>query len=320
MSSLPAEYWLDNLWPQVCARARRPVSGVVLPTDAVALIARKCFDAFLDSAMDEEPTWESIAYSLRREVAPRALEWVACERVRYGDSDFARDTAGREWAKNPEFLLLKKRSTDGSLAAPQWAEAFPILRRRADAFLAKRSIPFDDRDDVFMETISELLKPGDGPLDGMLIFEELPLFFGTMMDRRAISWIRRQNAQKRDARAAQPLDDQPPDGAGEWLPGSLVREIVKANESRAARPWEHATWERIQESCATALTAFEWHLVGAYLVEASHSLLELANDSWVLEQMEIPASASESKRRRALNSYLEIALARLGCALKTADL
>lgn len=320
MHSSPPERWIDILWPQVCARARRPVSGVVLPIAAVAEVARGSFEAFLDSAMDEEPTWESVAYALRREVAPRALEWVASERVRCGDSDFARDIEGREWEKNPEFLRLKKRSPDGSLSAPQWADAVPILRRRADAFLTKRAIPLDDRDDVFMETISELLKPGDGPLDGMLVFEELPLLFGTMMDRRAISWIRKKKAQKRDARAAQSLDDQPPDSAGEWLPGSLVRDIVKANESRIAKPWEYATWERIQERCASALTAFEWHVLGAYLVDASHSLLELASDSWVLEQMEIPASASESKRRRALNSYLETALARLGHALKTADL
>ncbi len=320
MSSPPAERWIDILWPQVCARARRPVSGIVLPGDAVAAVARDSFESFLDSAMDEEPAWESVAYALRREVAPRALEWVAAERARRGEQDFASDGARREWEKNPDFSRLKKRTADGALTAPQWSDAMPILRRRADAFLAKRSIPLDDRDDVFMETIAELLKPGDGPLDRMLVFEELPLLFGTMMDRRAISWLRKQNAQKRDARAAQSLDDQPPDSAGEWLPGSLVRDIVKANESRTAKPWEHATWERIQERCAAALTAFEWHVLGAYLVEASHSLLELASDSWVLEQMEIPASASESKRRRALNSYLETALARLGRALKTADL
>jgi hypothetical protein len=248
-------------------------------------------------------------------VAPRALHWVSEKRKETKNPDFARDPSKKTWERNPNFSALLARDASGSLKSREWGSAEPILWNRVSPIFPKMGLQEEDGRDVYMECLAELLqaRTDAGPLEQMQVFEELPRFFSTMVERRSISWLRKQSARKRQANnpnLAVPLDD----------PDSLVRHVLADPRSVSTDPWSTVGFDRIHAACQTALSDFEWHLINALFVEGSHTRIDLASDVWVLEQLGIKESASESKRRRYLNSVIEEALGRLGRALESVDL
>lgn len=305
---------LEELWPAVCARARRPVAGVRLAPAAAGEVAAAALEEFMDTFPRRPEAPEAVLHWLAARVAPAALERVAAGRRQTGNHELDRDPLRLEWAKNPDFDDLKRRGPDGALISRGWAAAEPVLWHRARPVLIRTGVAEDDARDVFMETLTELLRarPAEpGPLEKMRVFEELPRFFAMMTERRAISWLRKQSAQKRQP--VHPLftvrlDD--PDNA-------LARSLA---DPRGTGGVETAGFDRIREACGPALTPFEWHLLEALFVEASHTRLELAEDEWVLERLGVTRQASESKRRRRLNLFLGEALAKLGRKLESCDL
>lgn len=315
---LPAG-WLEVLWPAVCARVQRPVAGVKLEAAATARVASTVFGTFLDAHPEPPATVEAALQWLAGRASAAAVAWVASERRRTGDPNLHRDPEAVAWEKNPDFDALRERDEGGVLTSREWAVAEPVLRRRAFPVLARIGVKDEDAEDVIMESLGELTqaRPGGGLLEKMNVFEELPRFFATMAERRGISWLRRQTARKRQASNPGLADSMD-------APDSATRRTLadprssRSHDGRA--PWESATFDAIHAGCRNALTDFEWHLLTVLFVEGTHTRLDLANDPWVLEQAGLEATASESKRRRRLNLYIEEALARLGRALEHADL
>jgi len=317
--SLPAG-WLEVLWPAVCARVRRPVAGVCLDDAGTARVASSVFSDFLHAHPEPPASVEAAHHWLAGRAAAAAVAWVAAERRRTGDQELHRDPEVAAWERNPDFDALRGRDADGVLTSREWAVAEPVLRRRAFPVLARMGVRDEDAEDVVMEALGELTQArtgGGGPLEKMNVFEELPRFFATMAERRGISWLRKQSARKRQA--TNPALSDPMDA-----PDSATRRTLA--DPRSGRPhspeapWENATFDTIHAACRNALTDFEWHLLTALFVDGTHTRLDLANDPWVLEQAGLEAGASESKRRRRLNLFIEEALARLGRALEHADL
>ncbi len=320
MSDLLPSDWLDVLWPAVCARVRRPVAGVCLDGSATAEVASGLFGMFLAEHDDPPGSLEASQAWLAERASASAVAWVARARLRAGNPDLHRDAEAAFWERNPDFDALRVRDVDGVLTSPHWGMAGSVLRRRALPVLARLGVRDEDAEDVVMEALGELTQArldGAGPLEKMAVFEELPRFFATMAERRGISWLRKQSARKRqpsNPALADPLD----------APDSLVRRTL--TDPRSTRPdspqspWENASFDAIFAACRAALTDFEWHLLTTLFVEGTHTRLDLANDPWVLGQIGIAGSASESKRRRRLNLFIEEALSRLGRALDKADL
>lgn len=317
--SIPA-VWLEVLWPAVCARVQRPVAGVCLDGASTARVALSVFNDFLNAHPEPPASVEAAQQWLVGRASAAAVAWVAAERRRTGTPEVHRDPEAVAWERNPDFDALRERDAEGVLTSRDWAVAEPVLRRRAFPVLARMGVKDEDAEDVVMEALGELTQArtgGGGPLEKMNIFEELPRFFATMAERRGISWLRKQSARKRQATnpaLADPMD----------APDSATRRTLA--DPRSVRPhspvapWESATFDSIHAACRDALTDFEWHLLTALFVEGTHSRLDLANDPWVLEQAGLESGASESKRRRRLNLFIEEALARLGRALEHADL
>ena len=113
------------------------------------------------------------------------------------------------------------------------------------------------------------------------------------------------------------------DSAGKPIRVRTARNLTDPNSGPSGgggSPWANAGFDRIRKACRKTLTDFEWHLVEVLFVEATHTRGDLAADPWVLEQLGISASDSESKRRRHLNLFIDEALARLGRALQECDL
>ena len=319
-SDVTPDGWLEVLWPAVCARVRRPVAGVRLDAAGTARVAAAVLGEFLDAHPVPPASVEAAQQWLSGRAAAAALAWVAAERRRTGDPGLHRDPEAAAWEENPDFDALRARGAGGELTSRDWALAEPVLRRRALPVLARLGVKDEDAEDVIMEALGELTQAradGGGPLDKMHLFEELPRFFATMAERRAISWLRKQSARKRQA--SHPALAEPMDAPDSAARRTLADPRTGRPHDRHA-PWESATFDAIHRACRTALTDFEWHLLTALFVEGTHTRLDLANDPWVLEQAGLDPAASESKRRRRLNLYIEEALARLGRALEHADL
>jgi hypothetical protein len=309
--------WIDELWPLVCQRALRPLGGILLEKAAAGEVAAEVFADFLTEFPRRPGAWESVLHWLTAHVRPRALALVAEERRRRGDWQLFRDPQKAAWERNPDFDALRRRSPEGALLSREWDAAAPILQRAVQPVFLRLGIAEEDARDLQNETLAELTRAGTAPgaLEKLLVFEELPKLFATMIERRTISWLRKVGAQKR--RATNPaftnrLDD--PDDA-------TARALADPSSSPAGdSPWVHAGFDRIRRACRPVLSDFEWHLVEVLFVEASHTRGDLASDAWTLEQMGVEPSASESKRRRRLNEFIDDALARLGRALQECDL
>lgn len=316
MSSHDVTRWIDQLWPAACARARRPLPGILLPAAAAGEVAEEAFEDFLATFSRPPASREAVVQWLAARVVPRALSETARERLSTGNPDAWRDPERIAWEHNPPFHELVQRTAGDVLASRHWTQVEPILRHRAEPVLARLGVPADDAADVFMESFAELTRARSdaGPLEQMTVFEELPRFFGSMVERRGISWLRKQSARKRQpvhpARTER-LDD--PDS-------TLARTLADPASATPGPPWVNAGFDRIRRACGDALTGFEWHLVEALFVEGTHTRLSLASDPWVLEHIGIRASASESKRRRRLNLFIAEALAKLGRQLESCDL
>ena len=312
--------WLEVLWPAVCARAQRPVAGVRLDAAATARVAARVFGEFLDAHPEPPASVEAALQWLAGRASQAALAHTAAERSRSGDPDLFRDPETAAWEHNPDFKALRARDKEGVLTSNGWRLAEPVLRRRALPVLGRMGVKDEDAQDVVMEALGELTQArpdGGGPMDKMEIFEELVRFFATMVERRGISWLRKQSALKRQP--TNPALADPMDAPDSQTRRSLADPKFAAPHDPRA-PWENATFDAIRHACRGALTDFEWHLLNALFVEGSHTRLDLANDPWVLEQAGLVADASESKRRRRLNLYIDEALARLGRALEHADI
>jgi hypothetical protein len=317
MPASDCRQWIDELWPLVCARAMRPLGGIVLDRKTSAEVAEEVFSDFLMEFPKRPGSWETVHHWLTSRVRTLALTTVAEERRSRGDWQIFRDRQKGGWGVNPDFDALRKRSEDGALLSREWDGVAPILWKAAQPPLLRLGIGEEDARDLQMETLTELTRASKtaGALEKLHVFEELPKLFATMIERRAISWLRKFTALKR--RPVHPafterLDD--PDSAA----GRLLADPRTVPQSGEA--WENAGFDRIRRACGKVLTDFEWHLVEALFVEASHTRQELVDDPWVLEQLGVPAESSESKRRRRLNLFIDEALARLGGALRECDL
>jgi len=317
MPATDCRQWIDELWPLVCARAIRPLGGVLLDTTTSAEIAEEVFREFLSEFPQRPDSWESVRHWLTSRVVPRALMAVADARRDRGDWQAFRDPQKCGWPQNPDFNALRRRSAEGALLSREWDAVAPILLKAAQPPLMRLGIAEEDARDIQMETLTELTRANrsGGVLEKLHVFEELPKLFATMIERRAISWLRKFTAQKR--RPVHPafterLDD-PDNPVGRWLASSPP-------EAAGAPPWVNAGFDRIRLACRDTLTDFEWHLVEVLFVDATHSRQDLVDDSWVLEQMGIGPSASQSKRRRRLALFIDEALARLGRKLEDCDL
>ncbi len=317
-AALPAAAWISRLWPMVCGRARRPVGGIALPVAAAGEVATAVFEEFLDAFPRAPGSWEAVQHWLTARVAPLALAKAAALRRREGDWQAARDETRVSWERNPNFDTLRRRGPGGELVSEEWTLVYPILWQRSVPVLRKLGISDEDARDVFSETMVELTAPRDdaGPLEKMLVFEELPRFYAMMVERRGITWLRKISAQKRAP--TNPALGDSLDAPDSLLAMAMADPVSVAHA--AARPWERVGFDRIYTACKAALTDFEWHLVEALFVEGSHTRLSLAGDPWVLGHLGLPVDASESKRRRRLNLFIESALSRLGAELENHDL
>lgn len=311
MSSSDPAALFESYWRSVCAKARRPVGGLLLPDERVLEIATGVFEAFLDH-FKALPKRAEIGEFMLLRARREALLATAEARRTAADPELYAESPEHFYGANLNLAALQSRDGDAGFNDPEWQKLPAALRARAFVVLKRAGIPEPEREDLFSECLAALVvvreRDGRAPIEALTVFEEIIPLFSTMTHHRAVSWQRKQSTQKNrpnDPSYGTSLDD--PD-----------RHLEP--QAHDEGPWAGLTFERIYDSCRECLSELEWHILTRLFVEADATRGDLAEDVWVLEQMEVSISVSLASKRRHLNRHLQSALDKLGACLREKDL
>ncbi len=312
MINAPIAGWLDLLWEAVCLRAARPIPGILLDQKGISTVAKAIFADFLESGGTPEANLQAMLTVLSHPVKKRALTYVAA--CRKDHPDLLRDPQKALWEKNPAFPDLILRGPAGQLSHPDWNIAEPVLWHRAAPIYRRMNISENDARDVYAETVADFLRarPEETcPMRQMLVFEELPRLFAVIAERRAISWIRKQTTLKMQPNQNGFSLDDPDSG--------LAARLQQPRPLAIEDPLANIHFDQIRETCRSALSDFEWHLIEILFVEGNETREELIAHDWVLEELKVDFSSSRSTKLRRLNVVIADALSSLGQALEEVD-
>ncbi len=128
MISQQVAEWLEILWEAVCIRAARPIAGILLDQNGIQNVASSAFKEFFAKDEHVEPNLESMLRIIARPTQRIALNHVAKTRSETSNQELHRDLKKARWETNPNIV---KRDSEGTLTAPEWTTAEPILWNRA---------------------------------------------------------------------------------------------------------------------------------------------------------------------------------------------
>lgn len=293
---------LQRCWKACWHRARRPVEGVLVSEEQAKLIAEQAIrNVSLD--YDEFPTEVEFTARALEETASATRSLVAQERRENSDHQLHHDPEDRRYDKNLNLDRLQRRHPDKGFYDSEWNHLPPLLRPLALATLSRKGIKGADAEDVFSDTLVELVREREGsgksPILDPTIFEELIPLHARIVGFRSIDWYRRRGAQKNQPNTGDSLNaltDNPDHGM--------------QFEDRSADP-QNDTFERIYKECQEALTASEWELVFIIYVNQSATIQDLIGNDDFCAKYGIKAGVSGSTRRRVLSELLEAALEKL---------
>ncbi len=313
MNSPTITSWLDPLWDAVCDRIAQPLSGVSLDEHHTLPLATQTFHQFLENNTNRQPDFNTLLSVLTYPAKNNALQYIADQRKKESNPDLFRDFSKTKWEKNPNLRPLITRGVEGELNDPNWSFVEPILWNRAAPIYHRLRINPNDARDVYSETIANFLQPRQEPqkcpFRKIQIFEELPILFAVVAERRAISWIRKETSLKMAPNRKTISFDDPDIGP-------LESRIVDQNPD----PLSNTSFERIRQSCSETLNDFQWHLLETIFVSCTKTREQLVTEPWVLQRLNLKKTTSRTTKLRHLNKLLSQSLTKLGHALETADL
>jgi hypothetical protein len=293
---------LERCWTACWHRARRPVEGVLVSEEQASLIADRALrNVSLD--YDEFPTEAEFTARALEETAAAARQLVAMERRQAEDPQLFRDPEDRRYEKNLNLDRLQRRHPEKGFFDPEWNQLPAILRPLAFAALTRKGINGPDAEDVFSDTLVELVREretsGRAPILDPTVFEEVIPLHARIVGFRAVDWFRRRSA----------LKNQP--NTGDSL-NALTDDPERAVqfEDRAANPG-NPTFERIYKECREALSPTEWELVFILYVSQSATIQDLIGNDVFCAKLGIKPGVSGSTRRRVLSDLVEEALKKI---------
>lgn len=293
---------LQRCWTACWNRARRPVEGVLVSEEQAAEIAERSIrNVSLDYG--EFPTEAEFTARALEETAETTRQLVAKERRETSDHQLHHDPEDRRYDQNLNLDRLQRRDPTKGFCDSEWNRLPTILRPLALATLTRKGIKGPDADDVFSDTLVELVREREGsgrsPILDPTVFEELIPLHARIVGFRSIDWYRRRGALKNQPNTGESLNaltDNPDHGM--------------QFEDRSADP-QGNTFERIYKECQEALSPAEWELIFTLYVTQSATIQDLIGDDAFCAKFEIKAGVSGSTRRRVLSELVEAALEKL---------
>lgn len=293
---------LQRCWTACWHRARRPLEGILVSEDQATLIADQ---AIRNVSLDYEvfPTEAEFTARALEETAEATRQLVARERRESSDHQLYHDPDDRRYDRNLNLDRLQRRDPDKGFYDSEWNHLPAILRPLALATLTRKGIKGPDAEDVFSDTLVELVREREGsgrsPILDPTVFEEIIPLHARIVGFRSIDWYRRRGALKNQPNTGDSLNaltDDPDHGM--------------QFEDRSADP-QNNTFERIYKECQEALTVAEWELIFILFVTQSATIQDLIGDDAFCAKFEIKAGVSGSTRRRVLSEIVEAALGKL---------
>lgn len=293
---------LQRCWTACWHRARRPIEGLLVSEEQAALIAEQ---AIRNVSLDykEFPIEAEFTARALEETAEATRQLVARERRERSDHQLHHDPEDRRYDQNLNLDRLQRRDPEGGFHDSEWNRLPSVLRPLALATLTRKGIKGPDADDVFNDTLVELVREressGRSPILDPTVFEELIPLHARIVGFRSIDWYRRKGA----------LKNQP--NTGDSL-NALADNTDHAMqfEDHSADP-RNTSFERIYKECQEALTPAEWELVFILFVNQSATIQDLIGDDDFCAKCGIKANVSGSTRRRVLSELVEVALEKL---------
>ncbi|WP_367873886.1 hypothetical protein [Luteolibacter sp. Populi] len=298
MSPATPQRHLEKCWEACWHRARRPVEGVLLSEERAAEIAER---VMRNVTMDFERIPGEAEFTARviEETTEATRDLVAGERRKVANPQLHHDPADRRYPQNLDLDRLQRVHPERGYHDAEWNRLPGMLRPLALATLSKRGIKGHDAEDVFIETLAELVREREAshrtPIQEPTVFEEIIPLHTRIVQFRAIDWFRRRGAQKNQPNAGESFDA---------LTGDSERPLQFEDAASAA-----VTFEKIYKDCQEALSSIEWQLVYALYVAQTATIQDLIRNNQVCTKLGIKGSLST--RRRAIDDMVKTALEKI---------
>jgi DNA-directed RNA polymerase specialized sigma24 family protein len=276
------------------------VEGVLLPEERALEIAEQ---VMRNAALDFEklPAEAEFAARVIEETREATRDLVAGERRKKADPQLHHDPEDRRYPQNLDLDRLQRAHPERGFQDPEWNRLPDVLRPLALATLSRKGIKGADAEDVFSDTLVELVRERENsrsaPILDPTVFEELIPLHARIVQFRAIDWFRRRGALKNQPNSGESFDA---------LTGDPERPLQF--EDRAAGP---LSFETIYQECREALSPVEWQLVYALYVAQTATVQDLIQNDRFCAKLGIKPGASASTRRRAIAERVEEALEKI---------
>ena len=142
MSQLDISAFFEGYWKVVCAKVRRPLSGIRLPDELVVREATAVFEEFL-GAYDSLPPRGEIGKFFTGRALRRSLEATAAARKEAGDAQLYHNPDEQFYESNLDLDELQKRTADGSFESSEWG-GLPGVLWHATTSQHRESAPLQD--------------------------------------------------------------------------------------------------------------------------------------------------------------------------------
>lgn len=297
------EAHLEKCWEACWHHARRPVEGVVIPDEKAAEIAERVLRNLAFDYDEEPPEAEFTARALEQ-VSQASRDFVASQRRDLRDPQTHHDSADRRYDRNLDLDRLQRHDPQLGFHDSEWNHLPQILRPLTFSVLSRKGITGHDAEDVFSDTLVELVKEREGsghaPILDPTVFEEIIPLHSRIVRFRAIDWYRRRSTLKNQPNAGDSIDAL----------GDDPDRPVQFEDPSSARDQGHS-FERIYKECHEALTPKEWKLIFILFVSQSETIQDLVQDDAFCVALGAKPGSSASTRRRLINERVEEALEKI---------
>lgn len=279
------------------------MEGVLVAEDR----AREALERVLRNlALDYEELPSEAEFTARalQETREALRTIVAGERREGSDPQLHHDPEDRRYEKNLDLDRLQKQHPERGFADREWNHLPPVLKPLAFARLNKKGIQGADAEDVFNDTLVELVREREGgkgaPILDVTVFEEIVPLHMRIVGFRAVDWYRRRGALKNQPNTGNSFDE---------MTDSEDRPVQFADPgSEDDAPMG---FEQIYKECEEALEPEEWELVFTLFVSQSATVTDLVRDDEFCGKLALKPGASGSTRRRAIEERVATALEKL---------
>ena len=293
---------LERCWNSCWQRARRPVEGVILSEEQAAIFAEQSIRN-LSIDYDEFPGEAEFSAKALLETVSATLQTVAKERRETSDHQLYHDPDDKRYERNLNLDRLQRHDPEKGFHDREWNDLPPVLKPLALATLNRKGIKGADAEDIFVETLAELVREREGsghsPILDPAVFEEIIPLHIRIVGFRAIDWFRRRGSLKNQPNAGSSLEEltDNPDHAVQFVDHSADPAAI--------------TFEKIYKDCEEALTKGEWELIFILYVNQTATIQDLIADDVFCAKVGIKPGVSGSTRRRVLAEFVEQALEKI---------